>query len=178
MTQLRIYREPEHPRLELESTLPIEIVELLEEAGIPYQHLQLDAKSVGQADFPAELTRMVAQDYPQFPLKTCARVILQEPYPGYDRIRMKYLSEHTSEQDEAYLVVDGRCQLNIHHQGKVFQLECEPGDFFLVPAQVLHWIDFGERAQLSLIRCNVDNEMPVINYTGSQLSDRFPRMGS
>lgn len=178
MTQLRVYNNPEHPRLELESSLPMEIAELLEDASIPYQKIRIDHAQVDQAGLLRELHEMVKRDFPQNRFDSCAPLAVSAAYPNYDRIRLKYLSEHTLDQDEAYLVLEGVSLVSFHLEGKIIQLQCEKGDFVIIPAHVRRWIDIGDRAQLKGIKCTCQEEMPPIFYTGSNISDRFPRLGS
>ena len=178
MTKLRIYNHPESPSLDLETDLTLEISELMDDAEIVYRKLNTDAANymVNDDESLSKLQSQLMKEIPGNGLQYCTVVSVDESQSNHDKIRLKYLSEHTLEQDEAYLILDGKYQINLHLNEKVMQVECEKGDFVIIPANVKHWMDIGDKGKLSAVKCTEKEEMAAICYTGSNIADRFPRL--
>ncbi len=97
--------------------------------------------------------------------------------PDHGVLRRKFLAEHAHAEDEARFFVEGSGLFTIHHGGAVYCLLCEAGDLINVPAGTPHWFDMGPRPSFTCIRLFTSPEGWVAQFTGSDIADRFPRMG-
>jgi len=78
--------------------------------------------------------------------------------------------EHTS------LFVAGRGLVSVHLDEHVYELLCERGDLLTLPAGTRHWLDFGERANVALIRLNKPAQSEAMQLTGDAIASLFPRL--
>lgn len=180
MSQLKIYQENQSDKIKLHSDLPLEIAELLSDDGIIYRQIPWQGNLediLHQADLQRDLKREVVPLDRQHQFPFCSVSILDEHYPNYERLRLKYISEHTLDKDEIIYVLDGQMLLSIHGKQQVRQLHCQPGEMVMIPAGVAHWIDFGGLSQrLVIMRCTQQEQEPALHYTGSNIADLFPRL--
>lgn len=179
MSQLKIYSNDFSTQLEMETRLPLEIAELLDDAGIVYEHMDIP-QSAGKTELADDVLEELKQRFLQGDrsngFQYCSVASVGENFPNYDRLRLRYLSEYYVEEDEGYLVMEGKCLFGFHYSHKVMLLWCEKGDYVKVPANILRWMDMGIRANFSVLKCSEHEEAPVIFYTGSNISDIFPRL--
>ena len=179
MSQLKIYSNDFSTQLEMETRLPLEIAELLGDAGIIYEHIDLlqpAGKSYLSDEQIDELKKKLLQDDPQNSFHHCSLATVGVNFPNYDRLRLRYLSEYHVEENEGYLIMEGKCLFGFHYRHKVMLLWCEKGDFITIPAKILRWMDLGNRANFTVLKCAEKEEAPVIYYTGSNISDIYPRL--
>ena len=176
MSQLSIYSNDFSTQLEMETRLPLEIGELLADAGILYQHIDLGGLQSGHDSDVGRLKQQLLGNNPESRLCQCSVASVGENFPNYERLRLRYLSEYYVEENEGYLVMEGKCLLSFHCRHKVMQLMCEKGDFVTIPQKTLRWMDMGSRACFTVLKCSEQEEAPVIFYTGSNISDIYPRL--
>ncbi len=179
MSQLKIYSNDTAAQLEMEARLPLEIEQLLGDAGIYYQRIPIQhsaAKIMADEEMLVELKSKIIDAHPQHKFHHCSVASVGELFPNYERLRLRYLSEYYVEEDEAYLIIEGKCLLTFHQNNKVLQLLCEKGDYITIPAKILRWMDMGAKANFTVIKCSEQEEAPVIFYTGTNISDKFPRL--
>lgn len=179
MPQLKIYTNEQSMHLQMETRLPLEIEQLLGDAGISYKHIDLAVSAdqlMTDEDMMYELQQKIMQVDPQHKFKACSLASVSELFPNYERLRLRYLSEYYIEEDEAYLIVEGKCLISVHDNGRVLQLLCEKGDFVMLPRKTLRWMDMGGKASFTVLKCSEQDEAPVIFYTGSSVADKFPRL--
>lgn len=103
-------------------------------------------------------------------------VALNPSHPDKATLRKKFLSEHTHNEDEVRFFVSGQGLFTLHIDGKVYNVLCERGDFISVPAKVLHWFDMGPEPHFVAIRLFNNPDGWIAQYSGSDISDAFPRM--
>jgi 1,2-dihydroxy-3-keto-5-methylthiopentene dioxygenase len=89
-------------------------------------------------------------------------------------MRAKFLDEHTHDDFEVRFFVDGRGLFYLHAGGKVYCMLCEKGDLISVPANTTHWFDMGAAPSFKCIRLFTTPDGWVGNFTGSDISRRFP----
>ncbi|MCZ6784825.1 MAG: acireductone dioxygenase [Proteobacteria bacterium] len=104
-------------------------------------------------------------------------VAMDASTPDPEGARRKFLSEHTHSEDEARFFIGGAGLFCIHHRERVFALLCEKDDLINVPAGTKHWFDMGPEPDFRCIRVFTDPSGWVANFTGSDMADRFPKMG-
>lgn len=95
--------------------------------------------------------------------------------PDAATLRARFLDEHTHEEDEARLFVEGSGAFYLHIGRKIFQLVCEAGDLLSVPAGTPHWFDMGAEPAFTAIRLFTRTDGWVAHPTGNRIADRFPR---
>ena len=180
MSLLRIYFE-NNPNSYREFVSHGEIAFHLNEAGIRFEQW------VADRDLATEATGdeiLLAYDVPLKKLMKernfgKADVISVHPgIPNHAEMRQKFINEHTHMEDEARFFVDGSGIFYIHKDPHVYAILCERGDFLNVPAGTRHWFDMGPQPFLKVIRTFQTPEGWVGNFTGSDISSRFPRFES
>ena len=103
-------------------------------------------------------------------------ISLKPDHPDRATLRQKFLSEHTHSEDEVRFFVAGSGQFTLHVDGKVYDILCEQGDLIGVPDGTRHWFDMSEAPYFVAIRLFTNIEGWVANFTGDEISERFPRM--
>ena len=103
-------------------------------------------------------------------------ISLKPDHPDRASLRQKFLSEHTHSEDEVRFFVAGSGQFTLHVDGKVYDILCEQGDLIGVPDGTRHWFDMSEAPYFVAIRLFTNAEGWVANFTGDDISQRFPRM--
>ncbi len=103
-------------------------------------------------------------------------ISLKSDHPDRTTLRQKFLSEHTHSEDEVRFFVAGSGQFTLHVEGKVYDILCEQGDLIGVPDGTRHWFDMSEAPYFVAIRLFTNIEGWVANFTGDDISQRFPRM--
>lgn len=88
--------------------------------------------------------------------------------------RSKFLDEHTHSDDEVRFFVSGKGAFYLRINGQVLAVVCEAGDLLFVPAGTTHWFDMGRNPQFTAIRFFRIPEGWVGNFTGNDISTRFP----
>ena len=95
--------------------------------------------------------------------------------PKREEIRAKYLAEHIHDDDEARFFVEGSGMFYIHANEKVFMILCEAGDYIRVPRGATHWFDMSAVPHVTVIRWFTRPDGWVAQFTGSTLSEVFPK---
>ena len=88
--------------------------------------------------------------------------------------RGRFLAEHTHDDDEVRLFVEGAGAFYLRIGGRVHIALCERGDFISVPANTTHWFDMGTNPSFAAIRFFKVPEGWVGNFTGDDIATRFP----
>jgi 1,2-dihydroxy-3-keto-5-methylthiopentene dioxygenase len=179
MPQLKIFSKEQSMHLHMETRLPLEIEQLLGDVGVIYKHIDIATSAqqlMSDDEMMLPLKQKIMAAYPQHQFKACSLASVSELFPNYERLRLRYLSEYYVEEDEAYLIIEGKCLISMHYEDQVLQLMCEKGDFIALPRKILRWMDMGGKASFTVLKCSEQEEAPVIFYTGSNISDRFPRL--
>ena len=53
---------------------------------------------------------------------------------------------------------------------------CERGDLLTLPSGTKHWVDFGERANVAVIRLNKAAQGVALQRTGDDIASQFSRL--
>lgn len=94
--------------------------------------------------------------------------------PEKDQFRKKFLDEHTHGEDEVRFFVRDHGLFVIHSDDKVYSMLCEKDDLISVPANTKHWFDMGPNPTFTAIRLFNNPEGWVANFSGDEISSRFP----
>ena len=97
--------------------------------------------------------------------------------PKRTELRLKFLDEHTHDDDEVRFFVEGSGVFYLHAAGKVHMTLCERGDLISVPAGTRHWFDMGPAPLFTAIRLFTTPAGWVANFTGERIARQFPSYG-
>jgi 1,2-dihydroxy-3-keto-5-methylthiopentene dioxygenase len=97
--------------------------------------------------------------------------------PQRETLRLKFLDEHTHDDDEVRFFVEGAGVFYLRAGGKVHMTLCERGDLLSVPAGTRHWFDMGPTPHFTAIRLFTTPAGWVANFTGEGIARRFPFYG-
>lgn len=101
-------------------------------------------------------------------------VSLKPDNPKREDMRNMFLAEHFHKDFEIRFFVDGRGLFYLHINGQVYCVLCERNDLISVPARTTHWFDMGKAPDFKAIRLFTTDEGWVAEFTGSDISTRFP----
>ncbi len=98
--------------------------------------------------------------------------------PKRQELRLKFLDEHTHDDDEVRFFVEGAGVFYLRAAGKVYMTLCERGDLISVPAGTRHWFDMGPTPHFTAIRLFTTPAGWVANFTGEPIARQFPSYGA
>ncbi len=110
----------------------------------------------------------------KYGFKSIDVVSLRPDNPKKDDMRKMFLTEHFHRDFEVRFFVDGRGLFYLHINGKVYCVLCEKEDLISVPANTTHWFDMGTAPDFKAIRLFTTDNGWVAEFTGSDISTRFP----
>jgi 1,2-dihydroxy-3-keto-5-methylthiopentene dioxygenase len=180
MSLLRVYPSDTDPLTYRESTTPEGIAAGAAPAGIRFERWRAEKELSPGASQAAvlEAYRESVEALQRASGFVTADVVGVRPEtPNHAELRKKFLAEHTHAEDEVRFFVEGSGLFTIHQGGAVYCLLCEAGDLINVPAGTPHWFDMGPRPCFTAIRLFSKPEGWVAAFTGSDVADRFPRLG-
>ena len=90
-----------------------------------------------------------------------------------EKIRQKFLQEHTHSENEVRFFVDGKGVFWFHQEGEVFSVLCEKVDFISVPQGVKHWFDIAPDYFVVAIRIFTSTEGWTPLYTQSKIEQKY-----
>lgn len=91
--------------------------------------------------------------------------------------RVKFLAEHTHDDDEARFFVEGGGCFYLRDDDQVLAVACQAGDLLLIPAGARHWFDIGLDPFFTAIRFFTHPKGWVATPTGDKIADAFPAFG-
>lgn len=93
--------------------------------------------------------------------------------PNRAEARAKFLAEHTHDDDEVRLFVEGGGTFFLRAGERVVELHALRGDLISVPAGAPHWFDTGAPPFCTAIRLFTRPDGWVARFTGDPIVDRF-----
>ena len=178
MSRLRIFTEanPDEPLLSTEALDEIEAE--LQQIGVRFEQWQAgkpiaagDAPDVVLDAYRADIDRIVAEKG----FRTVDVVSIAPDHPNREEMRRKFLDEHFHKEDEVRFFVDGSGLFTLHVGERIYEIRCEKGDLIGVPDSTLHWFDMGPEPRFVAIRFFTEPDGWVGHFTGSGVSQKFPR---
>lgn len=180
MTFLTVYTDEETPETLVETTNPHEIEAILKEIDVVLRHwdvLDTDGMSAEEilAAYRDQVDRVVAEE--GYVLVDVAQL---HPDGSLDwpekaaAARLKFLAEHTHDDDEVRFFVSGSGIFYLHVADRVHAVLCEAGDLLSVPRATTHWFDMGTEPDFTAIRFFHDEDGWVGDFTGSPIASRIP----
>jgi 1,2-dihydroxy-3-keto-5-methylthiopentene dioxygenase len=88
--------------------------------------------------------------------------------------RLKFLAEHTHDEEEIRFFSAGSGVFYLHMNGRVLAMLCTEGDLISVPELTTHWFDMGVKPDFTAIRFFREDDGWVGSFTGSDIASKFP----
>ncbi len=183
MSRLRIFSSSDASTVLLETRNPNAITTQLREIGVRFERWQA-AVELQPGASPESVLAAYQHDIAHLMqaggYQSVDVVSLHPEHPDRALMRQKFLNEHTHGEDEVRFFVAGSGLFTIHAAtsdglDNVYEVECEKNDLINLPAGTQHWFDMGESPFFVAIRIFTDPSGWIANFTGSKLSDAFPR---
>jgi len=183
MSKLRIFSSKDASSVLFETRNPIAIAAKLREIGVGFERWQAVCEILPGASPESVLSayeQPIAQLMQTGGYQSVDVVSLHAEHPDRAAMRQKFLSEHTHGEDEIRFFVAGSGLFTIHAAtsdglDQIFEVECRKSDLINLPAGTQHWFDMGEAPFFVAIRIFTNPSGWVANFTGSTLSEAFPR---
>ena len=183
MSKLRIFSASDAATVLFETRNPIAIAAKLGEIGVGFERWQAAFELLPGASSESVLSAYkndVEALIQAGAYKSVDVVSLYPEHPDRAAMRQKFLNEHTHAEDEIRFFVAGSGLFTIHaapSEGadQIFEVECQKNDLINLPAGTRHWFDMGEAPFFVAIRIFTNPSGWVANFTGSTLSEHFPR---
>jgi 1,2-dihydroxy-3-keto-5-methylthiopentene dioxygenase len=181
MSRLTIYRDDSPARPLLDTTDGAAITEALKSIQVRFERWSaaqelspdLDDAAVMEA-YHSDIDRLKQEcGYQAVDVLRC---LPDNPKRG--ELRLKFLDEHTHDDDEVRFFVEGAGVFYLRAAGKVHMTLCERGDLISVPAGTRHWFDMGPTPRFTAIRLFTTPAGWVANFTGEPIAREFPYYGS
>jgi 1,2-dihydroxy-3-keto-5-methylthiopentene dioxygenase len=177
MTRLTIY--PDHPPLtpDFDSCDVVAIADALRRIGVRFERWHASrplSKDASDRDvlelYAADIARLTRENaYRSVDVARC-----RPDNPQKAQMRAKFLNEHTHDEDEVRLFVEGAAMFYLRVDGKVYMTQCERGDLIGVPAGTRHWFDMGPAPNFTAIRMFTSPDGWVARFTDDPIAARFP----
>jgi len=181
MSRLTIYRDDAPARPLLDTTDGAAIGEALEHIGVRFERWSAARELSAEVDdaavmaaYHSDIERLKREcGYQSVDVLRC---LPDNPKRG--ELRLKFLDEHTHDDDEVRFFVEGAGVFYLRAAGKVHMTLCERGDLISVPAGTRHWFDMGPTPRFTAIRLFTTPAGWVANFTGEPIARQFPYYGS
>ena len=177
MSRLTIY--PDHPPLtpEFDSFDVVAIAEALGRIGVRFEQWTATRSLPGDAK-DHEVLELYAPDIERLRRENAYQSVdvarCRPDNPQKSQMRTKFLSEHTHDDDEVRLFVEGAGMFYLHVDSKVYMMQCGRNDLISVPAGTRHWFDMGPEPNFTAIRMFTRPDGWVAQFTGDPIAARFP----
>ena len=176
--KLRIYNEATPEAIFHETSDFVEITEILSSIGVQFEKWNvsepLSSRPTEDEIFDAYnndiLRIMTLNDY-----RTVDVIRMFPEAANKTELRNKFLREHTHEEDEVRLFVEGEGLFYLHIEDKVYIVLCEKGELISIPAHYRHWFDMGEYPYFIALRFFIEPSGWIAQFTGSEIASLFPR---
>ena len=110
----------------------------------------------------------------QYGFQSMDVVSLKPDNPKCGEFRNMFITEHFHRDFEIRFFVEGSGLFYLHIDDKVYCVLCEKNDLISVPANTTHWFDMGSAPDFTAIRLFTTDEGWVAEFTGSDISKKFP----
>jgi 1,2-dihydroxy-3-keto-5-methylthiopentene dioxygenase len=178
MKKLRVYEEKGTSQLLCQTSNYVEISSILGSIGIRFEKWRATkelAKRASDEDiikaYKEDVDRLIRENG----YKSVDVVRIFPDSPKKVELRQKFQSEHNHAEDEVRFFVEGSALFYIHFKNKVYIVLCEKGDLISIPAKYAHWFDMGKMPYFTAIRFFTNADGWIANFTGSDISQYFPK---
>jgi 1,2-dihydroxy-3-keto-5-methylthiopentene dioxygenase len=181
MSRLTIYPDDNAERSLLDTTDGEEIAAALQLIGVRFERWSASRQLPAQIEdaaimdaYRADIDRLKREcGYQSVDVLRCL-----PDNPKREELRLKFLEEHTHDEDEVRFFVEGAGVFYLRAAGKVHMTLCERGDLIGVPAGTRHWFDMGPAPRFTAIRLFTTPAGWVARFTGERIARQFPSFGS
>ena len=158
---------------------PEHVIAALAEAGVHYEQC-LPAMPLSRDSSDEDVLAAYAEAVAQL-LESSAGLAVQLVRISHGQApahapHAQSLEEHSHDEDERHLFVAGQALLSLHVGDTVYQLLCEKGDLLILPAGILHWLDFGAEENCVVIRVLGSEQGAQVKLSGDPLAANFARL--
>lgn len=178
MSLLTVHREESFEPFE-RYTDPFEIAKRLEKIGVLFERWKPKTplpREASQEEILEAYAEEIERLKERFGFRSVDVITVTPDHPKREELRAQFLREHVHDDFEIRFFISGRGLFYLHPEdGHVYIVLCEAGDLISVPAGTRHWFDMGERPSLSVIRFFTTPEGWKARFTGSGISERFPK---
>jgi 1,2-dihydroxy-3-keto-5-methylthiopentene dioxygenase len=177
MTRLTIY--PDHPPLtpEFDSFDVVAIADALRRIGVRFERWHATRPLPKDAN-DREVLELYAPDIERLSRENAYQSVdvarCSPDHPQKSQMRAKFLNEHTHDDDEVRLFVEGAAMFYRRVDGKVYMTQCEQNDLISVPAGTRHWFDMGPAPNFTAIRMFTTPDGWVARFTDDPIASYFP----
>lgn len=178
MSRLSVYQQdlPEQPNKVL--CHAEDIARTLAEVGVRFEQRSIAPSVVPGIDVAT--LNAACTDFTQ-PLLADGYVVndvisVKAADPQAPELRERFFEEFSLAGEHISLFVAGRGLVSLHLNDYVFEVLCERGDSLALPAGTRHWVDFGERANVAVIRLSKPAQGGVVQRTGDAIANQFSRL--
>jgi 1,2-dihydroxy-3-keto-5-methylthiopentene dioxygenase len=180
MSRLTVYADDNPQRVLLDTADGAHIAAALADIGVRFERWSASRELLADVDdtqvldaYRSDIERLKSEcGYQSVDVLRCL-----PDNPKREELRLKYLDEHTHEDDEVRFFVEGAGVFYLRAAGKVHMTLCERGDLIGVPAGTRHWFDMGPRPHFTAIRLFTTPAGWVASFTGERIARRFPAYG-
>jgi 1,2-dihydroxy-3-keto-5-methylthiopentene dioxygenase len=180
MSRLTIYLDNSAERALLDTTDGEEIAAALKPIHVRFERWSAAKQLPGEIDdtavmdaYRADIERLKREcGYRSVDVLRCL-----PDNPKRQELRLKFLDEHTHDEDEVRFFVEGAGVFYLRAAGKVHMTLCERGDLIGVPAGTRHWFDMGPAPHFTAIRLFTTPAGWVAKFTGEGIARTFPSYG-
>jgi 1,2-dihydroxy-3-keto-5-methylthiopentene dioxygenase len=180
MSRLTIYADDSAARPLLDTTDGARIAAALAPIGVRFERWSASTDLPAEVDdaavleaYRSDIERLKSEcGYQSVDVLRCL-----PDNPNARQLRLKFLDEHTHDDDEVRFFVAGAGVFYLHAAGKVHMTLCERGDLIRVPAGTRHWFDMGPAPDFTVIRLFTSPDGWVAKFTGEQIARQFPSYG-
>ena len=180
MSRLRVFEEDHPDRPVLETGDQSAMARELARIGVDFEQWEAtgpvkpgDPSEVVMAAYRADIDRLVAERG----FRTVDVASIAPDNANREEMRRKFLDEHFHKEDEVRFFVAGSGLFTLHVDDRVYEVLCEAGDLISVPDSTKHWFDMGPEPSFVAIRFFKEPEGWVGHFTGTDIAQRFPRLG-
>jgi 1,2-dihydroxy-3-keto-5-methylthiopentene dioxygenase len=180
VSRLRVF-EDARPDVAIEETRDqAAIARALAQVGVRFEQWRAGADvapgapaEVVMAAYQADIDKLTAEHG----FKTVDVVSVAPDHPQREAMRARFLDEHYHLEDEVRFFVGGAGMFTLHIGTRVYEVLCEKDDLISVPAKTTHWFDMGPAPSFIAIRFFKEPDGWVGHFTGTDIAQRFPRIG-
>lgn len=178
MTLLTVWPDTDPGTVLVRTSDPVEIADELKQLGVRYEQWPVIPGVTRENALEAYRDRVARVTESEGYILVDAMEMTPSDDPEWlasaGQARLKFLAEHTHDDDEDRFFARGSGIFYLHIKQRVYAILCEAGDLLSVPENTTHWFDMGTRPDYVSIRFFHDDDGWVGNFTGSDIAKSFP----
>lgn len=178
--KLRVYRENNPQVLLIQTSDCSEIAAILKTIDVRFEQWKAN-KELPQEFNEAQIIEAYREDVDRLirenGYKSVDVLRMYPTKPQKEALRAKFLNEHVHTEDEVRFFVEGTGAFYLHVEDLVYIVVCEKDDLISIPPLYRHWFDMGSEPFFTAIRFFIEPSGWIADFTGSSISQSFPKYG-